>query len=130
MPDKSTCPDGVPWCGDHYSYPGDTSDMHRSARKDLPLRRAGASHGNARAHAIQIAEPGYEVSVSMQIGVMPGEVLAEYFYIYDPGHAELIAKVIERLAPATFAQHLALAAQVRAASAVAFANPETKEGSQ
>jgi hypothetical protein len=130
MADEGPCPDGVPWCTDHYSYPADTFDLHRSARKDLPLRRAGASHGNARAHAVQVAERGYRAGVSLEIGVMPGEVLAEHFYMDGPAHAELIAKVIERLAPATFAQHLALAAQLRTASAVAFGNPETKEGSQ
>ena len=115
------CP---PWCADHYSYPGDTSDLHRSASVPLPLRHRGNSYGEAYASVAQIAEPGYEPCMFLRAGQLPGEADGEQFTIPGRDFAEMLAKVIERLAPATFTQHHALAAQIRASAVAAFGETE------
>jgi hypothetical protein len=61
----------------------------------------------------------------MELPKLPGEALADHFYFSDQALAEWAAQLIAHLAPATYAQHHALAEQLRAAAATAFAQPET-----
>jgi hypothetical protein len=128
--DESTCPDGVPWCTRHL---GGTATLHQSGFENLPLRQRGAEYGDAAACAVQLAEyPDSRVTVSVRAGgsFWPDGTRAgsAFLDVQNPEYAETIARFLEWMAMATPAQHRKLAAQVRAASAVAFGSVTVKDG--
>lgn len=125
MADESTCPDGLPWCTRHV---GGTAPLHRSDGKDLPLRERGRDYGNASSYAVQLADyPDSAVVVSVMAGSLLGGTGMAHMDAHDPEFAEAVARFVERLAPATPAQHRALAAQIRSSAAVAFGEAGTHD---
>ena len=129
MADQIPCPDGLPWCTRHW---GGRTGLHQSEHRDLPLRHRRTEYGNASACALQLADdPGSRVTASVQAGgpFWPDGTRSEraYLPVQDAAAAEVLARFLEWMAMATPAQHRTLAAQVRAASAVAFRSPEAED---
>ena len=107
-----SCP---PWCGAH------ARGLHVSAYKRIVIGRNDL--GYLAAYAIALQEDEEDVTVSVA-AVLWGTSAGVYFPASTPEAAEQYAVFIERLALATLEQHRELAAQVRAAAAVAFGERE------
>lgn len=111
------CP---PWCGTH------VDGLHMSAHKQIVIGRNDL--GFLAAYALALADDDApETTISLS-AVLWGNGAHVCLPASTPEAAEMYAMFIERLALATPKQHRELAAQVRAAAAVAFGETEAGNG--